>query len=683
MAKAVSKPNSTPDESKPEDSASAKETITAKDVVKEFEASWGYAKNSYHKKWREAWKLANNERVQYGYEGISDTFVPLTFSIIQSTKANLIGGRPKQTYLPTSKDQEADTKTLDAYMDYDWEKGNWQQLIDPWTEDSVTYGTSAIYAHWDTKLDVTTGDVIPIKDFWIDPSCKTIEQAEDENKPAGHRYLTTKDVLKSRMVVNEDFDDSKPESKKNPRLKPLYDHAAIDRVKDWSENDTDRKDKEKAMFDGSTYGDEAQKHQVEVIVRYTNDRKMEILNRKEIILDEKNDLGMLPYAMQTIFKPTSLFYGRGFPEILKQRQEELNDLENQDTDNMSYQLDSMKTVDPKYQSLIPQMKSGPGVIIPLPAGALVELDKPAYNPKAHEKRMEIKNDMQEAVGAGETVQGAVSTSDKTATEINAEQLNAGKRFDVMLQALENGGFKRLGRLRFKLTQLYADKECLVRVVGSKGIRFEKFLKESYKGEYEPRVQLDASVKSEQAKYQRETDQMYAEMAQNPIINLMELTKFALRKRWGLDDDEVDLLLSPPGQVGEAQPGDAPVDPTADPMLAQGAPMAPGAPMQSSGNPLVPDQAPAPDPNAPAPLQPADLIKLYQAAVTAGDTSLSDQITTVLGFTPGPDEPLAITQKNHAMANERISTALSIQDKQHQAEQAQLQAEQAAQQPVAQ
>jgi hypothetical protein len=663
---------------------------TADSIVAEFKASWDYTSGSYHKKWREAWKQANNERIKYGYKGISDTFVPLTFSIIQAAKANLIGGRPKITYLPTNDEQKGDTKTLDAYMDYDWDKGGWQGIIDPWTEDDLTFGTSPVHVYWHSGLDVTTGDVIPVKDFWIDPSVKSLEQAEADNLPCGYRYLTTKAVLKARMVVNEKYDDKQGDSKGNERHIPLYDHAAIDRATADAPKDMARNDIEKDMYSGSTYGKDARDHQVEVIVRYTNDRKIEVINRKEIILDEENKLGMLPFAMQTIFKPNSLFYGRGYPEILKQRQEELNDLENQDTDSLSYHLDQMFRYDPVLAGTIEKLKTGPGVGIPAKDGQIEYFTKPSYDPKAHEKRTDIKTDMREAVGAGEVLQAGGDPTKKTATEINAEQLNAGKRFDVQLQSLENGGFKRLGVLRFKLTQLYADKKCLVRVVGNKGVRFEKFLKDEFQGDYEPRTQLDASAKTEQAKLAQQQDQMYAEMIQNPLVNQLELTKYTLRKRWSLEDDEVDLLMSNPGQPGETQPTDGIAAPEAAMGAAPGGPMPIPAPGALPGGPVPPPAAPAPDPNTPpmdaSGLTPDLKVKLYQAALTGGDMSLVEQLTVDFGYQSVPEQtPTSVAAKQHAIAQDKVNTAMKLQDSQHKAEQAQidrqLQAEQAGQ-PVA-
>jgi hypothetical protein len=663
MAKSKPEPNSDAD-------VEDKSKLTAPDIVREWDTHWTYAKGTYHQRWQDAWNITNNIRINYGYEGTADTFIPLTFSIIESTKANVIGGRPKLTFLPTNEDQTADTTILDSAADYVWDKGYYQQRVVDWVDGALTNGTAILQIVWDTKLDIPVPRYIPIKDFWIDPTATSLEHAERENLPCGYRYLTTAEALKGRQVVNPEFDDKQSEGDSNSRYVNYYDHAAIDRAGEYKGTQTDAADKN--MWQGSTLGDDAKTKQVEVIVRLKGDSKIEVINRKEIIADTESDVeDMYPFAALYDFKDPSLFYGRGHVDVLKQRQEELNDVDNQDTDNMSFQLDSIKWVDPTYAHLIPEIVSGAGVVIPIPQNMMGELARPAYNPKAKEKREEIKDDMREAVGAGEVLQGIPPQHDQTATEINAQQLNAGKRFDVMIQQMETGGFQRLAKLMFKYLQKYADKEFVVRVVGNKGVRFEKFLKEDYPGDWDPRVQLDASAKTEQARAAQMQGQMFTQYSQNPLINLMELSKLDLRKQYGLDDQEVELLLSNPGQSGDAQQSDGTQAP-AQAMAQPGAMPMNGPTLGPNGAPLPP-QAPAappgPTPDPTTGLMPADFVKLYQAAATAGDHELMDQIEAKLGFSPSTELPVAYKAQAVLQGDQQLKAALAIQDQQHEHEQA--------------
>ena len=50
--------------------------------------------------------------------------------------------------------------------------------------------------------------------------------------------------------------------------------------------------------------------------------------------------------------------------------------------------------------------------------------------------------------------------------------------------METGGFQRLAKLMFKFLRKYEDKELVVRVAESKGVRFEKFLKEDFPDDWD-------------------------------------------------------------------------------------------------------------------------------------------------------------------------------------------------------
>jgi hypothetical protein len=55
---------------------------TLKMVVKDFTASWDYCAGSWHDRWMNNYKAYNNERVKVGYNGITDTYVPMVRSVL-------------------------------------------------------------------------------------------------------------------------------------------------------------------------------------------------------------------------------------------------------------------------------------------------------------------------------------------------------------------------------------------------------------------------------------------------------------------------------------------------------------------------------------------------------------------------------------------------------------------------
>jgi hypothetical protein len=83
-------------------SATSKPRImrTATTTVKRFTDSWEYAKDNHHSRWDRNWKLYNNKRALVGYQGITNTFVPLPFSTVETLTAALCAGRPSIDFVP-------------------------------------------------------------------------------------------------------------------------------------------------------------------------------------------------------------------------------------------------------------------------------------------------------------------------------------------------------------------------------------------------------------------------------------------------------------------------------------------------------------------------------------------------------------------------------------------------------
>jgi hypothetical protein len=131
----------------------------------------------------------------------------------------------------------------------------------------------------------------------------------------------------------------------------------------------------------------------------------------------------------------------------------------------------------------------------------------------------------------------------------------------------------MARIIFSLIRLYVTKPMMVRVVGKDGVNWQEFNPDDFKdGEYEPRVQLDATVQANKQTDMNKSKEVFAALIADPSINKQELYKLILPRAFDLDPDEIQALLTP----AEMPMG----DPMSDPMaaLAGGAPL-PEAPPQ--------------------------------------------------------------------------------------------------------
>lgn len=515
-----------------------------------FKKSWEYAASNYHGTWQDAWMLYNNKRVKTGYVGITDTFVPMTFSTIETLVSALAGQKPQFDFIPPHTKQDQDTKVLNAQLDFYWDKDQWNIKVISWIRSSVLYGTGVVFLYWESDHPCMVN--IPLRDFIIDPECTSIENAAY----VGRRYLTTIDELKSFEVTDPETGDMKPRFKNLDQLEPSDSK---------SDEQTDKEQKD--MFYGSTI-DEADKNQVEVIEIWTSEKRYSVANRsvdiendpvnphyKQAQKTDKYAKGLIPFAVQRNYVDESLFYGKGEPDTFKDQQELLNDLTNQNTDAITFSLNPMWNLDPDYADMMDQIENLPGAVYPIVPGKLAPVVMPQVPNSAFNERVNIKNEIRETTATDQIVKGGgTNKGDQTATEIQAQVAGAAQRFGIKVTQLENEGFHRLARIIFDFIRLYVTKPQMVRVSGKDGIIWQEFdPKDFTDGEYEPRVQLQTTVMSNKAADASKAKEMFAALIADPSINKQELYKLTLPRIWDLDPDEITALFQAPQDAMAALP----------------------------------------------------------------------------------------------------------------------------------
>lgn len=571
------------DTPKTTDTTDADEQLSPLDeVVSAFKDSWEYTSGSYHPIWEDCFNLYNNIRIDRAYEGISDTFVPLSFTTIEVMVAAIAGGKPKFTYVPQTMFQEQDTRPINSLLDYYWDCDKWSAKVNQWIRSMLMYGTGVMYIYWD--MDKPRLINVPVRDFFFDPTATDMD--ESKCAYAGRRYLTTIDELKSIEIYDV----------KTGGMLPKY--SNLDQIVEQRGTKDEQTDKEKKdMFLGSTLGKNAMEDQVEVIEYWTKDRTISVANRSVVIHDGenpfltaakakniKNPKGIIPFICQRDYADESLLLGKGELEPISGQQEQLNDITNQHVDSITYALNPMFTLDPKYGAWIEKVENLPGAVYPFEGGALVPVPHAPIPPEAFELTQGIKGEIRETTAANEIFSFNLGGSKLTSAAINNVQAQVGQRFDMKVTQLENDGFHRLGSIVFKMIQLYMDKIQYIRVSGMAGVDWMPFDPLSYEGEYEPMVQLQTTIDKKQAQDTERYQALYTTMLNNPFVNQQELTKFILQKEFDLESDEVDLLTqNTPAQMQGMQPG-GPGMPPGGPQMGPGGQQAPGAPMMPVGAP---------------------------------------------------------------------------------------------------
>jgi hypothetical protein len=534
----------------------AKSDDTLQKVLKDFNSSWEYTQGSWHQRWQDNYSLYNNNRVNEAYKGITNTFVPMTFSTIETLTSALFGTKPKFNYLAPSDQPDQKTDILNALLDFYWDKDQWSIKVINWGRTMLQLGTGIVYLYWENDHPCMIN--VPIRDFFFDPTCTTLENA----RFTGRRYLTTKEELEAFEIVDL---DATPDEQGNYPMKKKY--SNLNNIKAGPQGDpTDKQEKD--MWYGSTVNT-PENNQIEVLEYWTNDRVISVANRSTVIEDSENYYlskakangaeypeGLMPFAALRDYVDESLFLAKGEIDFIAEEQELLNDLTNQNIDSITYALNQMYTLDPKYAHMIQEIENLPGAVYPVEAGMLNPIPMGNVPQDAFNERLNIKTEIRETTASNEVVRGVSSDTQATATEINAQIAGAGQRINLKITQIENEGFHRLARIVLDMVKLYVTEPMMVRIIGEDGARWEEFDPSEFQGDYEPRVLLDINVQGKKDQRSEQAKEMLGAFMGDPDINQQELKKLVLARSFDLDPDEVEMLLQPmaPPEMAEMEEG---------------------------------------------------------------------------------------------------------------------------------
>lgn len=574
----MAKKNNTPSVTEADNTNRLDELLIS--VIGDFNKARQYIKDNYQTVWDDCFKAYNGIRSRRGYNGVADDFTPETFSIVESLKASIAGSKPKFKFVPVREDQEQDADVINELVDFYWSQNNMTEKMLNWVGDMVIYGNGIFYVSW--YNDCPYIQHIPLSDFFVDPAAIHMNRPEEPGYPryAGFRYLTSLKQLEEEMIPDE-----------NGKLTKKYKN--LDNItKDATNDDATDKDR-KEQFIGSTYGKDAIKEQVEVIVYFTSKKKIMVANRETIIFESDNPYqaperveetqtiingkiikgkiihpeikGFLPFAILRNYVDSNLFFARGDVEVILPTQEALNDTSSQKRDNLAYVLNNMWQIDPRFKHLAEQIESEPGAIFPIPRGALTPIEKNDISPAADTEIQRLTQVMRTATAADAAVQGVSQKfSRTTATEVQAQLNQASMRFTTKVQNLEDEGFAQLARIIFKMIQIFVTEEIAVRQMGPEGISWKDFNPSKYWGEYQPRVILESTIKAENAALAQQMQAAAQFSLNNPLVNQQEfLRKFYKVLFTEFSDDDIEKLLQVP------QPIMGPDGQAVDPALQQG------------------------------------------------------------------------------------------------------------------
>lgn len=592
--------------------------------MRRFDASWGYAQTGYHSKWDRYQKLYDSERVDVGYKGITNTFVPMTYSTVEALTAALTVGRPSTDFVPqdilqyatayAENEQPPNLRALNALYDYYWDCDNWDVKSILTVKGGLKLGTSAEFLYWD--IDKPRLVNLPLRDLIIDPNLVDPMQliTDPDNTYAGRRFFTTKKALRDVMVVDPETGELKKRYKNTGKIKG----AAP------SDKQDDKAQKDMRIGATTTGNADIDNEQVEVIEIWDGSKVVSIANRQfcieetenpykaqhrfvleqkylqevdpadELAVKEATDRaaseakGMIPVVVHRFIIDESQIYGKSIIQPIAKPQELLNDVTNQNVDAVTDALNPQYTLDPKYASWIPKMKNIPGTVYPFAANAYMPVVKASIPNSAFNERSNLKNEIREATGADQIVKGVTSDTKQTATEIRAQLNQSGQRFDIYVRMLEREAFYQRAKIVYRMIRLFVNNPVSVPTNTPDGTKFYTFRPEEFNDDYEPKIRLEANVESAKAEEQKQSIEAYEIVIADPSNNVYQAKKILYPKMFpGMNEEELDRIIGDEEtyqQWQAAQMGGQPADPMAQ--MMQGLPQQ-GAPIEGE---VMPQEA---------------------------------------------------------------------------------------------
>lgn len=557
-------------------SSDAKNDTVLSKYLKMFNDSWSYAQQNYHQVWEDNWKLYRNIRVKRNHPGTIEAFVPMVNSTVNTIVASLFNSNPSVKYIPNRADQEDETEILnDIYQDFARRDG-WPLKNKINGRQGVITGNYFEYLEWqpDENGGYVHKEVVPIRDAIIDPNCHNIDSA----RYVGRRFFASKKELEEATIYNP---ETGKVEKRYKDLSDVQEGAGMGGV----DTESDKAKKDEAL--GSVSPD--RQSQVEIIEIWTHKEVVVIANRKLVIEQRENpyyllakskfnqrkiehellraqtlqdtagledigpfdeefnehNAGLIPFAHGCEYPDVSLVYGSSDVDIIADEQELLNTLTELNIEAVLYQLFPERRIDPKFADKIDDLDPAPGKVYPLPMGAMDWQEPPAIPTNVFSERTNLKGEIREAASVSEISKGITATDSTTATEIKAMLGQADIRIREKADSLAQGFFKQEATIVFKLLQLYADEEYMVRTVGEDGVNWERVDMTRFKGEYTPMVTLDVQAQLEKSEKQEAYMSAFQMIIADSTNNLQAAKEIMYPKMIPeLSAEEIDRIITP-------------------------------------------------------------------------------------------------------------------------------------------
>jgi hypothetical protein len=617
---------------------------TLEEAKKRFNDSWDYQKTNWHDKWKRDNKLYNSERYLATYHGVTDTFVPLTFSTVETMVSALNNASLRFDYKSGDPLRQVSTAPLNSLVDEWWDDDQWDLAFEEGEREMFITGMAPFMLSWEgDRPHLHHGAML---DYVVDPTVAHPYELQEPGHYAGRRYLVMKGSLEDYEVVDTD-----PKSATYGEMIKRFKMPRNAGSNAPTGESTDKQEKE--LTAGSTLKS-ADSDQDEVIEIWDVDRVVTMLNRQDIIEDVENPYkarhralltkqfleegasqeeaeqqaydqcqGLVPFFFFRNYRRSSLFYAKSEIDAIAKPQEYLNDMRNMSSDAIIKSLARQKELDPKYADWLDLINEDPETVYPFTPGSLRPIDPPRVDANSFNAEATTKQEMRETTALDQIMKGQSPTGDPTATQINAQVSQSSERIESKARILEKDGLYWMAHILFRMFQLYVTEPMIIEVKGSdaQGLKTTITLPDGsvrklpegtalldpadYRGDgWKPKVTLEVDANAKKSEEQTAAKENYSIIIQDPTNNLEEAKRRLYPKMFDITKDDIDAITTPgqdqqamlqggmegEGDMGGAMPEELPEElPPETPPEAPGAALPPDVDTETLASILTPEE----------------------------------------------------------------------------------------------
>lgn len=383
----------------------------------------------------------------------SNMFIPITFQTIETMVSKTLGAMFDENklfdFLPINPKDYPNAEAMTEYANFDIARiPNLYHKLNSFTRNLYTYGTAIIRTYWDFKAypdpklkgdirierDQFNFKIIPVRDFYIDPFAKTLDDA----KWVIQRTVMTLEDFEQMMNTGDfkKLNKQQLESiKTTPSQASTYDNSEIQNEHDF--------------YSSLSFDDERKFIELLEYFDKEENRWITIASDKLVVRDVPNPLNnqdAFPFVTCVDVPDPEHFYGISTAETIYDLQHELNAFRNLRMDKKNFSMNPMYKV--RYGSMFNRKDLTPrigGTVQVKDMDDIQKLDLGDVNNSDYVEEQNIKQDIQTTSSISDFSLGQGSSGmNETATGISIVSSNADSRIVSKVKYIENEALIPLG-----------------------------------------------------------------------------------------------------------------------------------------------------------------------------------------------------------------------------------------------